>query len=80
MRLPVVFGIARLVSPGPPLLRARFTIMGKAKKREAESPVEGEAPRGKKTAPPDREPIHVNPKRVRELKGGAQGSGPVIYW
>ena len=54
--------------------------MGKAEKREAESPVEGEAPRGKKTAPPDREPIHVNPKRVRELKGGAQGSGPVIYW
>lgn len=63
-----------MVYPGLPRLRARFATMGKAEKREAEAPAE--APRGKKTAPPDR----VNPKRVRELAGGAQGSGPVIYW
>jgi hypothetical protein len=25
-------------------------------------------------------PLTVNPKRVRELKGGAIGKGPVIYW
>ena len=25
-------------------------------------------------------PLLVNPKRVRELKGGAIGKGPIIYW
>ena len=35
-------------------------------------------------AAPSSEPgnkgIHVNPKRVRELRGGSVKKGPVIYW
>lgn len=47
---------------------------GDGNKRRAEEALGGPA---KKAAPA---PAGVNPRRVRELRPGAVGSGPVIYW
>ena len=47
-------------------------------KRKLEEAAAGGA--AKRAAPGPPPPLAVNPKRVRELKGGRQGPGPVIYW
>ena len=76
----------QLVNPLPlTRIPARFAnIMGKATKRKADSEPAGEPAEDQSTAPSTSAvsglPLKVNPKRVRELKGGEIGSGPVIYW
>lgn len=45
-------------------------------KRQAAGPAKGEAPSKGKQATK----ALVNPKRVRDLRPGAVGPGPVIYW
>lgn len=68
--------IAAAAAKPDPWAFLEATTMGEesGSKRKAEEAVEGPA---KKAAPG---PLAVNPKRVRELKGGKPGPGPVIYW
>ena len=72
-------------APPPPRIPARFAnIMGKAAKRKADGEPAAEPAEDQSAAPSSSGasglPLKVNPKRVRELKGGEIGSGPVIYW
>lgn len=45
-----------------------------------ETPESIEEEQEESSSAPAKRGLHVNPKRVRELRGGEVKKGPVIYW